>query len=84
MEDLATLVKLDWLFTGPGERWTQNSDHLSATDRAQSRGILENLFSGTRTSFTNLLKQAYGIETGRPETHQRRVDPIRRADLAEP
>lgn len=67
MEDLATLVKLDWLFTGPGERWTQNSDHLSATDRAQARGILENLFSGTRTSFTNLLKQAYGIEPADPK-----------------
>ncbi|UJL30972.1 phage resistance protein [Mycolicibacterium vanbaalenii] len=62
MEDLALLVKLDWLFTGSGDRWTENSDHLSATDRAQALGILKNLESGTRTGFDNLLKQAYGIE----------------------
>ncbi len=67
VEDLALLVKLDWLFTGSGDRWTENSDHLSATDRAQARGILENLFSGTMTSFGNLLKQAYGIEPADPK-----------------
>lgn len=62
MDDLALLVKLDWLFTGSGDRWTENSDHLSATDRAQALGILQNLRSGTMTSFQSLLKQAYGIE----------------------
>ncbi len=67
MDDLALLVKLDWLFTGSGDRWTENSDHLSATDRAQARGILENLLSGTRTSVENLLKQAYGIEPADPK-----------------
>jgi hypothetical protein len=67
MEDLALLVKLDWLFTGSGDRWTENSDHLSATDRAQARGILQNLFSGTMTSFQSLLKQAYGIEPADPK-----------------
>lgn len=67
MEDLALLVKLDWLFTGSGDRWTENSDHLSATDRAQALGILQNLFSGTRTSFQSLLKQAYGIEPADPK-----------------
>lgn len=67
MEDLALLVKLDWLFTGTGERWDKNSDHLSVNDRAQARGILENLFSGTMTSFQTLLKQAYGIEPADPK-----------------
>ena len=67
MEDLALLVKLDWLFTGSGDRWTENSDHLSATDRAQALGILQNLFSGTMTSFQNLLKQAFGIEPADPK-----------------
>lgn len=67
MEDLALLVKLDWLFTGSGDRWNENSDHLSATDRAQARGILENLRSGTMTSFQTLLKQAYGIEPADPK-----------------
>jgi hypothetical protein len=66
MDDLALLVKLDWLFTGNGDRWTENSDHLSATDRAQALGILQNLFSGTMISFKNLLKQAYGIEPADP------------------
>ncbi|EUA35229.1 phage resistance PglY domain protein [Mycobacterium xenopi 3993] len=66
MADLALLVKLDWLFTGGGERWNEYSDHLSATDRAQARGILENLRSGTMTSFQTLLKQAYGIEPADP------------------
>ncbi|PIJ35009.1 phage resistance protein [Mycobacterium heckeshornense] len=67
MADLALLVKLDWLFTGGGERWNEYSDHLSATDRAQARGILENLRSGTMTSFQTLLKQAYGIEPADPK-----------------
>jgi hypothetical protein len=67
MEDLALLVKLDWLFTGSGDRWTENSDHLSATDRAQAQGILQNLRSGTMTSFQSLLKQAYGIEPSDPK-----------------
>jgi hypothetical protein len=67
MEDLALLVKLDWLFTGSGDRWTENSDHLSATDRAQALGILQNLKSGTMTSFQTLLKQAYGIEPTDPK-----------------
>lgn len=67
MDDLALLVKLDWLFTGSGDRWTENSDHLTATDRAQALGILKNLESGTRTSFDNLLKQAYGIEPADPK-----------------
>ncbi|BBZ54540.1 MULTISPECIES: DUF6079 family protein [Mycobacteriaceae] len=63
MEDLALLVKLDWLFTDTsGDRWNENSNHLGATEQAQARGILENLLSGTMTSFQNLLKQAYGIE----------------------
>lgn len=67
IEDLALLVKLDWLFTGSGDRWKENSNHLSATDQAQARGILENLFRGTMTSFQNLLKQAYGIGPADPK-----------------
>lgn len=67
IDDLALLVKLDWLFTGSGDRWKDNSNHLSATDQAQARGILENLFRGTMTSFQTLLKQAYGIEPADPK-----------------
>lgn len=68
MEDLALLVKLDWLFTDTsGDRWNENSNHLGTTEQAQARGILENLFSGTMTSFQNLLKQAYGVEPADPK-----------------
>jgi len=68
IEDLALLVKLDWLFTDKsGDRWNENSNHLGATEQAQARGILENLFSGTMTSFQNLLKQAYGVEPADPK-----------------
>jgi hypothetical protein len=67
MDDLALLVKLDWLFTGPGDRWTENSDHLSATDRAQAEGILRNHLNGTLTSVRNMLKQAYGVEPAEPK-----------------
>lgn len=67
MNELALLVKLDWLFTGSGDRWQENSDHLSASDRAQARGILENLHRGTATAFEMLLKQAYGIEALDPK-----------------
>ncbi len=62
LDDFALLVKLDWLFTGADTRWTENSDHLSAGDRAQAQGILNNLYSGTLTAFTSLLRQAYGID----------------------
>ena len=67
MQDLALLVKLDWLFTGTGDRWQENTDHLSPSDRAQARGILENLYRGTLHSFERLLEQAYGIEAPDPK-----------------
>lgn len=68
MEDLALLVKLDWLFTDTsGDRWNENSNHLGATEQQQARGILENQYSGTMTSFHNLLKQAYGVEPADPK-----------------
>lgn len=67
MQDLALLVKLDWLFTGTGDRWQENTDHLSPSDRAQARGILENLFRGTLNAFERLLEQAYGIEAADPK-----------------
>ncbi|WP_182347794.1 DUF6079 family protein [Tomitella gaofuii] len=67
MEELALLVKLDWLFTGSGERWQENTDHLSAGDRAQARSILENLHQAKRGALDRLLKQAYGLEAPDPK-----------------
>ncbi len=64
--DLIRLVKLHWLFTGPGERWQNNSDHLSETDRAQARGILESQYSGLKERITRVLQQAYGAAAREP------------------
>lgn len=58
--DLVRLVKLHWLFTGPGERWQNNADHLSENDRAQARIILENQYTNLRNRLTRVLQQAYG------------------------
>lgn len=64
--DLIRLVKLHWLFTGPGERWQNNSDHLSETDRAQARGILESQYSGLKERMNRVLQQAYGAAAREP------------------
>lgn len=64
--DLIRLVKLHWLFTGPGERWQNNSDHLSETDRAQARGILESQYSGLKERMARVLQQAYGAAAREP------------------
>jgi hypothetical protein len=58
--ELTRLVKLHWLFTGPGERWQNNSDHLSESDRAQARGILESQYAGLKERITRVMQQAYG------------------------
>lgn len=64
--DLIRLVKLHWLFTGPGERWQNNSDHLSETARAQARAILENQHAGLRERIIRVLQQAYGAAAAEP------------------
>lgn len=64
--DLIRLVKLQWLFTGSGERWQTNADHLPETDRAQARGILESQASGLRERITRVLQQAYGAAAREP------------------
>ena len=58
--ELVRLVKLHWLFTSPGERWQNNADHLSETDRAQARGILESQYAGLKERITRVMQQAYG------------------------
>lgn len=64
--DLIRLVKLDWLFTGPGERWQHSSDHLPETDRSQARVILENQYAGLKERITRVLQQAYGAADPEP------------------
>lgn len=64
--ELVRLVKLHWLFTGPGERWQNNADHLSETDRAQARGILESQYAGLKERITRVMQQAYGAAAPEP------------------
>lgn len=61
MRDLRRLVILDWLFEGTGERWASHADHLSETDRATARAILEGHHRSLRDSLMRALEQAYGI-----------------------
>ncbi|WP_280274518.1 DUF6079 family protein [Nocardia wallacei] len=64
LDELASLVKLDWLFpaNGNADRWIEHSNHLSDADRSQALGILKNMHSGLTTRFETILKQAYGVE----------------------
>ncbi|MEU2034952.1 phage resistance protein [Nocardia amamiensis] len=64
--ELAQLVILDWLFTGSGDRWRTNSDNLSETERAQARGILENLRHGSQNRIEQMLRMAYGLDQADP------------------
>ncbi|MFB9299576.1 DUF6079 family protein, partial [Kibdelosporangium philippinense] len=64
--ELIRLVKLHWLFSGPGERWQNNADHLSETDRAQARGILESQYAGLKERITRVMQQAYGAAAPEP------------------
>lgn len=66
MRDLSRVVILDWLFSGTGERWTAHSDHLSETDRATARAILESQHSAKWDGLLRALEQAYGVAKGQP------------------
>lgn len=64
--ELIRLVKLEWLFTGPGERWQNSSDHLAETQREQARAILESQHAALKERIARVLQQAYGAATAEP------------------
>lgn len=64
--ELVRLVKLHWLFSGPGERWQNNADHLSETDRAEARGVLESHYAGLKERIIHVMQQAYGAAAPEP------------------
>lgn len=64
--ELVRLVKLHWLFSGPGERWQSSADHLSETDRAQARGVLESQYAGLKERIIRVMQQAYGAAAPEP------------------
>lgn len=65
-KDLRTLVILDYLLTGQGDRWRSYSDHLSEADRTQAKVILQGQHDTLRTGIINALLQAYGAATPQP------------------
>lgn len=74
--ELRRLVVIDWVLTGD-DRWTRNADHLSETERAQARAILESMRDGLRARVRQALLEAYGVigansgtllDSGRSET----------------
>jgi len=67
--DLARLVVVDHVLEG--ERLAQFADHLSAQDRSQAKGLLEDHRSALEQQLRTAIRQAYGVETASPEM----VDP---------
>ncbi|WP_322753649.1 DUF6079 family protein [Frankia sp. Cas3] len=66
MRNLRRLVVLEWLFTGPGDRWTSHCDHLSEADRMEARAILASQRTALRSQIQAALQQAYGAASPVP------------------
>lgn len=62
LRDLGRLVILDWLLSGPGDRWIDAARHLPVADRVQAKGILENQRDGLLHKMRRVLLEAYGVE----------------------
>lgn len=65
-KDLGTLVILDYLLTGHGDRWRNYSDHLSEADRTQAKVILQGQYETLRAGIFAAVLQAYGAATPQP------------------
>ncbi len=65
MKDLGTLVRIDFLLAGAGDRLIEAARHLSASDREQARAILKSQQSALHQRIRACLETAYGI---RPDT----------------
>jgi hypothetical protein len=59
-EDLGTLVVLDHLLGGTGDRFHQYAEHLGPVDREQARNLLRQRRTQLRDRLNDCLKQAYG------------------------
>ncbi|MFN8074154.1 MAG: DUF6079 family protein [Kineosporiaceae bacterium] len=65
IRELRRLVILNWLLDGSAERWQGHADHLSETDRALARSILESQRNTLRRSIDDAIQQAYGAAAPR-------------------
>ena len=61
MKDLGTLVRIDFLLAGAGERLVEAARHLSASDREQARAVLRSQQSALHQRIRACLEAAYGI-----------------------
>ena len=61
LKDLGTLVRIDFLLAGAGDRLTEAARHLSASDREQARAILRSQQSALHQRMRACLEAAYGI-----------------------
>jgi hypothetical protein len=61
MRDLGTLVRIDYLLAGAGDRLVEAARHLSAGDREQARAILRSQQSALHQRIRACLETAYGI-----------------------
>ncbi|MER8601129.1 hypothetical protein NKH09_25145 [Mesorhizobium sp. M1339] len=61
MRDLGTLVRIDYLLAGAGDRLTEAARHLSASDKEQARAVLRSQQSALHQRMRGCLEAAYGI-----------------------
>ena len=61
MKDLGTLVRIDYLLAGAGDRLMEAARHLSASDREQARAVLRSQQSALQQRIRACLETAYGI-----------------------
>jgi hypothetical protein len=61
MKDLGTLVRIDYLLAGAGDRLTEAARHVSASDREQARAVLRSQQSALHQRIRACLETAYGI-----------------------
>ena len=71
LEDVGTLVLLEYLFAGSGDQMTTHSAHLPTDSRPTARTMLDNRRRSLRESLGGVIKQAYGA--ARPEAKD--IDP---------
>jgi hypothetical protein len=61
LRDLGTLVRIDFLLAGAGDRFDDAGRHLSAIEREQARAVLRNQQSALQQRLRICLECAYGI-----------------------
>jgi hypothetical protein len=61
LKDLGTLVRIDYLLAGSGDRLLEAARHLSASDREQARAVLRSQQSALHERLRACVEAAYGI-----------------------